>query len=137
MVFFYIYKIKELKEVCNLKVKNIMTKNPITIELDNKVKEAKRLLSYHNIGRLLVTKNAELIGIVTDGDLVIEHDQNAELEDFVTENLITINENESIIDAAKVMAEHQISGLPVMNDNNKMVGILTVEDIIYRYLAKK
>lgn len=126
-----------MKEVCNLKVKNIMTKNPITIELDNKVKEAKRLLSYHNIGRLLVTRNAGLIGIVTDGDLVIEHDQNAELEDFVTENLITINENKSIIDAAKVMAEHQISGLPVMNDNNKMVGIITVEDIIYRYLAKK
>lgn len=126
-----------MKEVCNLKVKNIMTKNPITIELDNKVKEAKRLLSYHNIGRLLVTRNAELIGIVTDGDLVIEHDQNAQLEDFVTENLITINENESIIDVAKVMAKHQISGLPVMNDNDKMVGIITVEDIIYRYLAKK
>lgn len=120
-----------------MKIKKIMTKNPITIELDNKVKEAKRLLSYHNIGRLLVTKNTELIGIVTDGDLVIEHNQNAPLEDFVTENLITINENESIIDAAKVMAEHQISGLPVMNDNNKMVGIITVEDIIYRYLAKK
>ncbi len=120
----------------NLKVKNIMTKNPITIELDNKIKEAKRLLSYHNIGRLLITKNEQLIGIVTDGDLVIEHDQNAQIEDFVTENLITISENKSVIDAAKIMAEHQISGLPVM-DNNKMVGIITVEDIIYRYLAKK
>lgn len=113
-----------------------MTKNPITIELDNKIKEAKRLLSYHNIGRLLITKNEQLIGIVTDGDLVIEHDQNAQIEDFVTENLITISENKSVIDAAKIMAEHQISGLPVM-DNNKMVGIITVEDIIYRYLAKK
>lgn len=114
-----------------------MTKNPITIELDNKVKEAKRLLSYHNIGRLLVTKDNKLIGIVTDGDLVIEHNQDAPLKDFVTENLITINENQDIIAAAKIMTEHQISGLPVMDDNQKMVGIITVEDIIYRYLAKK
>ena len=120
-----------------MKIKDIMTKKPITIEIDNKVKEAKRLLSYHNIGRLLVTEDGRLIGIVTDGDLVIEHDQNAPLKDFVTENFITINQNKSIIDAAKVMEKHQISGLPVMNNKKNMVGIITVEDIIYRYLAKK
>ncbi len=120
-----------------MKVKEIMTAEPITINIDSDLNEATRLLSYHNIGRLLVTDEGKLVGIITDGDLMIEHDRNAPIKDFMTENLITINENKSIIDAAKILAEHQISGLPVMNDENIMVGIITVEDIVYRYLAQK
>lgn len=120
-----------------MKVKEIMTSDPITINIDNDLNEATRLLSYHNIGRLLVTDNGNLVGIITDGDLMIEHDRNAPIKDFMTDNLITINENKSIIEAAKILAKHQISGLPVINDKSKMVGIITVEDIVYRYLAHK
>src|SRR6056297_1193949 len=118
-------------------VKDIMTKEPITIDINSNVKEATRLLSYHNIGRLLVIKDKSLVGIVTDGDLMIEHERESPIKDFMSENLILINKNQNIKEAAQILAEHQISGLPVVNDQKDLIGIITVEDIIYRYLAKK
>lgn len=120
-----------------MQVKDIMTKEPITIDINSSVKEATRLLSYHNIGRLLVIKDKSLVGIVTDGDLMIEHDGETPIKDFMSEKLILINKNQSLIETARVLAEHQISGLPVVNDQKELVGIITVEDIVYRYLAHK
>ena len=120
-----------------MQVKDIMTKDPVTIDINSSVKEATRLLSYHNIGRLLVIKDNKLIGIVTDGDLMIEHERETPIKDFMSENLILINQNQSIKETAKILAENQISGLPVVNDQEDLVGIITVEDIVYRYLAKK
>jgi CBS domain-containing protein len=120
-----------------MKVKEIMTKDPITININSDVKEATRLLSYHNIGRLLVIKEGNLVGIVTDGDLMIEHERETPIKDFMSENLILINENQTIKDASQILAEHQISGLPVVNNQKDLIGIITVEDIVYRYLAQK
>ncbi len=120
-----------------MKVKDIMTKDPITIDINSSVKEATRLLSYHNIGRLLVIDDNNLVGIVTDGDLMIEHERETPIKDFMSENLILINKNQSIQETARILAEHQISGLPVVNDQKDLVGIITVEDIVYRYLAEK
>jgi CBS domain-containing protein len=120
-----------------MKVKEIMTKDPITININSDVKEATRLLSYHNIGRLLVIKEGNLVGIVTDGDLMIEHERETPIKDFMSENLILINENQTIKDASQILAEHQISGLPVVNNQIDLIGIITVEDIVYRYLAQK
>lgn len=120
-----------------MQVKDIMTKSPITIDINSSVKEATQALSYHNIGRLLVLKDGNLVGILTDGDLMVEHKQETPIKDFMSEHLILINENQSIIETAKILAEHQISGLPVVDDQNQLVGIITVEDIVYRYLAKK
>lgn len=118
-------------------VKEIMTEDPITIDINSDVKEATRLLSYHNIGRLLVTKDNILVGIVTDGDLMIEHERETPIKDFMSENLILINKNQSVKEAARILAKHQISGLPVVDDQDDLVGIVTVEDIVYRYLAGK
>jgi CBS domain-containing protein len=120
-----------------MKVKEIMTKDPITININSDVKEATRLLSYNNIGRLLVIKEGNLVGIVTDGDLMIEHERETPIKDFMSENLILINENQTIKDASQILAEHQISGLPVVNNQKDLIGIITVEDIVYRYLAQK
>ena len=120
-----------------MKVKDIMTKDPITIDINSNVKEATRLLSYHNIGRLLVMNDGRLAGIVTDGDLMIEHEPKTPIKDFMSENVILINKNQSIKKASQILAEHQISGLPVVDDQKKLVGIITVEDIVYRYLAGK
>ncbi|MGM0601997.1 MAG: CBS domain-containing protein [Bacillota bacterium] len=119
-----------------MQVKEIMTKDPVIIDVDSDVNEAARLLSYYNIGRLLVVKNNELVGIVTDGDLMIEHDRDMPIKDFMTENLITVKEDDSIAEAASILKKHKISGMPVVNEEGHLAGIITVEDIVYRYVAK-
>jgi CBS domain-containing protein len=118
-------------------VKEIMTKDPVMIEVDSDVNEAVRLLSYYNIGRLLVVKDNELIGIVTDGDLMIEHDREMPIKDFMSENLITVKEDDTIVEAARILKENEISGMPVINEEGHLAGIITVEDIVYRYVAEK
>ncbi len=120
-----------------MRVKDIMTQDPITINKNANLKEALKLLALHEIGRLLVIDDNRLVGIVTDGDLMVEVDYNANIEQFMSENLITCFEEDSIEKVAKIMANYEIGGLPVFNSKNKLVGIITVEDIVYRYVARK
>ncbi len=119
-----------------MRVKDIMTSNPITINKVAKLSQAVKLLSLHEIGRLLVMDKGELVGIITDGDLMVEEDYSSDLEPFMSENLIICHEDDDIEEVAGIMKDYQIGGLPVFDSNEKMVGIVTVEDIVYRYVAK-
>lgn len=82
-------------------VKDVMTANPITINPDATIMEAEKILSINKIGRLLVVENGELIGMLTDGDIISEKDLQAPVEDFMSEDLIKINEKKTVQDAAK------------------------------------
>ncbi len=119
-----------------MKVKNIMTSNPITINKNAKVNQAIKLLSLHEIGRLLVLDGEKLIGVVTDGDLMVEEDHSSNLKQFMSENLIICHEEDSIEEVARKLKDYQIGGLPVFNSKERLVGIVTVEDIVYRYVAE-
>ncbi|MFP4020880.1 MAG: CBS domain-containing protein, partial [Halanaerobium sp.] len=115
-------------------VKNIMTNNPITISPDSTIMEAEKMLSINKIGRLLVEENGKVIGMLTDGDIISEKNLEASVSEFMSDNLITINENSTVQQAAKKLSDNHIGGLPVFNDKNDLVGIVTSEDIVYGYL---
>ncbi|RQD74744.1 MAG: CBS domain-containing protein, partial [Halanaerobium sp. MSAO_Bac5] len=115
-------------------VKDIMTANPITINPDATIMEAEKILSINKIGRLLVVDNGDLVGMLTDGDIISEKDLQAPVEDFMSEDLIIINEKKTVQDAAKKISDNHIGGLPVFNDKQELVGIVTSEDIVYGYL---
>lgn len=115
-------------------VKDIMTANPITINPDATIMEAEKILSINKIGRLLVVDNGDLVGMLTDGDIISEKDLQAPVEDFMSEDLIIINEKKTVQDAAKKISDNHIGGLPVFNDKEELVGIVTSEDIVYGYL---
>ncbi len=115
-------------------VKNIMTKDPITIKPELSVLEAEKVLSINKIGRLIVVDNDNnVIGILTDGDLMVEHDLNEKVEKFMSKSLIKIGEDSTIQMAATVLSENRIGGLPVFNKGNKLTGIVTSEDIVSCY----
>ncbi|MCC3145105.1 CBS domain-containing protein [Halanaerobium sp. Z-7514] len=115
-------------------VKDIMTANPFTINPDATIMEAEKILSINKIGRLLVVDNGDLVGMLTDGDIISEKDLQAPVEDFMSEDLIIINEKKTVQDAAKKISDNHIGGLPVFNDKQELVGIVTSEDIVYGYL---
>lgn len=117
-------------------VKDIMTADPITISPDATIMEAEKILSINKIGRLLVVDNGKLVGMLTDGDIISEQELQAPVKEFMSDDLIIINYNSTVQEAAKKISDNHIGGLPVFDDHHNLVGIVTSEDIVYGYLKE-
>lgn len=125
-------------------VKDWMTRDVITVTPDMNLPEAHRLMADHQIRRLPVVKNGKLMGMVTRGDVRGAEPSDASslsiwemnyllaklrIEKVMTRDPITISEDATIGEAAKAMLEKKISGLPVVDDQNQVAGIITESDI--------
>ena len=112
----------------NVKVKDIMTPNPIYVTPDTKVKDVIALmLKYKHLGYPVI-ENDKLVGIVTLED-VANADENVEVKSVMTRELITISPDSSAFDALKLMSERGI-GRVLVTENDKLIGIVSRSDII-------
>ena len=106
--------------------------DPITVKKEATVFDAKELMRKYKIGGIPVINEAdELIGIITNRDLRFENQLDKKIE-FVmtTKGLITTKKGTSLSQAEKILQEYKIEKLPVVDDNNKLVGLITYRDII-------
>jgi acetoin utilization protein AcuB len=125
-------------------VKDWMTRNIVVITPDTALPEAHRLMTDQRIRRLPVVQDGLLVGIVTLGDVRGAEPSGAtslsiwelnyllnklKIEEIMTRNLITISPYATVGQAAEVMLEHKVSGLPVVDGEIKLVGIITESDI--------
>ena len=104
-----------------------MILDPVTLPLDAKVLDAKDSMKKNNIGGIpIINKTRKLCGIVTNRDLRFERDGNRSIKEVMTsKNLITVNPNTSLKDAEEILQKHKIEKLPVVDDSNKLVGLIT------------
>jgi len=121
-------------------VKDLMTKNPITIDLNNTVFDAAKLMSEKMIGCLVVMDGEVPIGIVTERDFVRKVvaknlPLDVQISEIMSKPLISIDPDSSIREAARLMSKNKIRRLPVVKEN-KLVGIIVVSDFA-RQLSKK
>jgi CBS domain-containing protein len=125
-------------------VKDWMTRNVVTITPDTTLPEAHRLMTEKRVRRLPVVKDGLLVGIITLGDVRGAEPSRAtslsiwevnylsgkvKIEEIMARNLITISPNATISQAAGLMLEHKVSGLPVVDYARGLVGIITESDI--------
>lgn len=125
-------------------VKDWMSNDVITITPDTILPDAHRLMTDKKIRRLPVVKNGRLVGIVTLGDVRGAEPSAATslsvwelnyllakltIEGIMTPHPVTISPEAIIGQAARLMLEHKISGLPVVDDEQRVVGIITESDI--------
>lgn len=112
------------------RAENGMIDNPITILGTQTVRDALQLMQENHIGGIpVVSSDNKLIGIVTNRDLRFQTDMNRLISEVMTsENLITINST-GHEDVAKILQEHKIEKLPVVDDNNCLIGLITYKDI--------
>lgn len=115
-------------------VKDIMSTNPITVNLETTVLEAEKLMSLNKIGRLIVLDDGKVIGMVSDGNLVVEQELNAPIEKFMLKEIIKIKTNTTVQQAARYLSDKNIGGLPVLDKEDNLIGIVTADDIVYGYL---
>lgn len=124
-------------------VRNWMTPNPISVTPQTTLPEAHRMMVDYNIRFLPVVNKNKLVGIVTRRDInraqstadspLSPYDLNGMLvrltaREFMSHAVVTIASEATIGDAAKLMLEHQIGGLPVV-EGGKLVGMITETDI--------
>jgi acetoin utilization protein AcuB len=127
-----------------MRIKQIMTKNPVTVSPDTLVLDAQRIMKEKNIRRLPVIEKGKLAGIVTKHDLFEAapslpgsasiHDLNyllskMKVKEIMKKNPVTVTPDTPFEDALRIGQENKIGSFPVM-DNGKLVGITTESDIV-------
>jgi CBS domain-containing protein len=122
------------------KVKDLMTKNVITIDANKTVIEAAALMSQNDVGDLVVMDGNTPVGIITERDFVrriLAEGKSADtkVSEVMTSPLKVIDPEAPIKEAARRMVNKRIRRLPVIKDN-KLVGIITTADFA-RHLSKK
>lgn len=117
-----------------LKVKrseNGMITDPSTLGKDNVVKDALRMMQEFSIGGIPIVDEAnKLIGIVTNRDLRFEKDVNRPLGEIMTKELVVAHPGITFEEAADILQQNRIEKLPVVDDSNKLIGLITYRDII-------
>lgn len=109
-----------------------MIMDPVTLGEDATMKDALDLMAENKIGGIpIVDKEGFLKGIVTNRDLRFEKETSKPITEVMTsQNIITASEGTTLIDAEMTLQKHKIEKLPVVNAENKLVGLITFRDII-------
>lgn len=120
---------KEVKKV--KRAENGMIYDPITISKDQTVGDALKLMKEFKIGGIpVVDENRILKGIVTNRDLRFEGQLEKKIEKVMTyKNIVTTTQSTNLEKAAHILQDHKIEKLPVVDDNYKLIGLLTYKDI--------
>ena len=113
------------------RAENGMIYDPITIKRGSTVRDALNLMAEYHIGGIpVVDDERHLVGIVTNRDLRFEKDLNKNIEDVMTkENLVTTTQQADMEAATQILQQHKIEKLPVVDKDNKLVGLITYKDI--------
>ena len=108
-----------------------MILDPITLDKSAIIGDALMLMKENKIGGIPVVDNEmRLVGIVTNRDLRFEKDLNLSVQDVMTSENIVTTELTDLENAEKILQENKIEKLPVVNSDNKLVGLITFKDII-------
>ncbi len=125
-------------------VKNWMTKNVVTIDQDESMQQAFTIMKEHDIRMLPVMNEGNLVGVLSDSDLKRASASDAtmldthellyliskiKIHEIMTKKPITVPEDFTVEEAAQVMMEHNISGVPVTDHEGNLVGVITRHDL--------
>lgn len=116
-----------------MNIRDVMTSNPRTVSPNDTIQNAARIMRDEDTGAVPVVENGRPVGMVTDRDIVVravaEGEQlNRPVRDIVSSDVVTARPDMSTKEAAKLMSEHQIRRLPVV-ENDRLVGIVSLGDL--------
>jgi CBS domain-containing protein len=116
-------------------IRELMTVNPRSLESGSTVTEAARLMRDEDVGIVPVTEGEKLVGTVTDRDIAIrvvaegKSPETVTVGEIASRELVTIDPQQDLDEALKLMAKHQVRRLPVVEEDGKLVGIVAQADV--------
>ncbi|MCX6814791.1 MAG: CBS domain-containing protein [Candidatus Aenigmarchaeota archaeon] len=118
-------------------VKDVMTRNVVTVQRDTPLREAAEIMADNHIGCLVVKAGGKVSSIITDRDMLVfiadESHRNLDsyrVKDVMSDYVITIRSTSPVEKAVELMTENRIKKIPVVDDD-RLVGIITMSDIIW------
>ena len=117
----------------NRTLREVMTSSPTTVEASTSVQDAARLMKRDDVGALPVVEGERLTGMITDRDITIRAVAEGRTEltvgDIASKDVVSIDPQQSLEEAARLMAEHQLRRLPVCEEDGRLVGIVAQADV--------
>jgi CBS domain-containing protein len=123
------------------KCRDVMTEDLVFCTPGDTVSEVAKMMKREDIGPVLIVdseRSKTLVGIVTDRDLAIKvvgegrDPNNTKVEDVMTRKLVTCHADDNVENAMKAMAQYQLRRIPVVDENMKLVGIISQADVATR-----
>jgi CBS domain-containing protein len=116
-------------------IRELMTANPKSLENTSTVVEAARLMREEDAGIVPVVEGEKLVGTVTDRDIALRvvaegrSPESTTVGEIASRELVTIDPQQDIDEALRLMARHQVRRLPVVEEDGRLVGIVAQRDI--------
>lgn len=117
------------------KVRDVMTERPRCVAPETPLSEAAQLMESEDVGALPVLDGEQLAGMVTDRDIVIravakgKDPRGMPVREVSTRDVVAVGSEEDLSEALKLMASHQVRRLPVIDEDNRLVGVLSQADV--------
>ena len=116
-------------------VQDLMTSNPKTVASESSVVEAAKIMRDENVGIVPLVDGERLVGTITDRDIAIKvvaegsDLQSTTAGQAASRDLVTIDPQQDLDEALRLMAQHQVRRLPVVEEDGRLVGILAQADV--------
>jgi CBS domain-containing protein len=124
-------------------IRELMTVKPRTVKAGDSVVEAAKLMRGEDAGIAPIVDGDRLVGVVTDRDIAIRvvaegrDPQSTKVEEVASQNVVTIDPQQDLDEALRLMAQHQLRRLPVVEEDGKLVGIVAQADVARHAGAKQ
>jgi CBS domain-containing protein len=117
-----------------MKVSEVMTRNVATVGPDQPVQEAASFMLSADAGSIPVTEGDRLIGMITDRDIAVRgiakgYGPDTPVRELMTDDLIVVRIDEDVEEAANKMSEAQVRRLPVIDQDERLCGIVSLGDL--------
>jgi IMP dehydrogenase len=113
------------------KLESHVVENPITLTVEHTVSDAKRVVEETGTGGILIVDGGgELVGIITTRDLLMERDERRPLTAVMQRQLVTAPEQTTLEEAEKILHEHRVEKLPLVDERRHVAGLITLKDIM-------
>lgn len=113
-----------------MKIKDIMSKKIISCKSNSTIYDVSKLMRRYNVGFIPVVDN-DLIGVITDRDIVVKclYNNDDTIKSYISDNIISIDEDDNIDNALKLMKDNKIKRL-IVTKEKEIVGILSLSDLL-------
>lgn len=124
-------------------IRDLMTTNPRSVSKGDSVSDAARVMRDEDAGAVPIVDGERLVGVLTDRDIAIrlvaegKDPQSTTVEQIASQELVTVDPQQDLDEALRLMAQHQVRRLPVVEEDGKLVGIVAQADVARRADAKR
>jgi CBS domain-containing protein len=116
-------------------IRDLMTENPCSIDADKSVAYAAKMMRDEDVGLAPIVEGDKLIGTLTDRDIAIrvvaegKDPEQTTAREVASTNLVTIDPQQDLDEALRLMAKHQVRRLPVVEEDGRLVGVVAQADV--------